>query len=390
MLSMKKITFLINSLTSGGAEKVLSVIITELIEQKFEVELLCIERDDVQPLPPEVKRVYLSSLTKYDSNIKKFIYLPYLALKLKKHIRKSNITLIQSHIYRANFINLLAKLFGSKHKAQVVEVTSIGYLMGGSLSQKINLFLVKTLYKYADMVIFKAKKMKSEYIKYINNNSSYTIIHNPYDIEKIERLACEPIDDFEFKKSKKYITTVSRLSKEKQHKKMMEALLELEESIELIIIGDGIIIDELEEYAKLLKLSKRVHFLGKKSNPFKYVKASDIFLLASKGEGFPNVLVEAMICGTPVISTDCISGPREILAPSTDIDFQLTDKIEIAQNGILYPVDKNRLLIEAIELLINNKELQKSYSKKGKLEAKRYALKKIVEEYKGVIFNKSQ
>jgi hypothetical protein len=114
-------------LTSGGAERVLSVIITELIRQNIAVTLLCIEKDNVYTLPKEVNIIYLSKLTKHDSNIKKFLYLPYLALKLKKHIKENNTPLIQSHIYRANFSNLLAKVFGAKHKVEVVEVISINH-----------------------------------------------------------------------------------------------------------------------------------------------------------------------------------------------------------------------------------------------------------------------
>ena len=155
---MKKVTLFINSLTSGGAERVLSVIVTELIAQNIEVNLLCIEKDNAYVLPKEVNVTYLSNLTKHDSSLKKLLYLPYLAVKLKKYIKKNQVTLVQSHIYRANFTNILAKLFGSKHQVQVVEVTSINNLKDGSFSKKINFELIKLLYKHADLVIFKAQE----------------------------------------------------------------------------------------------------------------------------------------------------------------------------------------------------------------------------------------
>jgi len=128
-----------------------------------------------------------------------------------------------------------------------------------------------------------------------------------------------------------------------------------------------------------------VHLLGKKENPFKYIKHANLFVLASEGEGFPNVLVEAMICSTPVISTDCISGPREILAPNTDINFQLKSNIELADNGILYPVDNEESLKEAIEIMLNDKEKQKKYISNGLEKSQEYALKKIIEKYKEVL-----
>ena len=382
---MKKITLFINSLTSGGAERVLSVIATELVAQNYQVELLCLEKDNAYALPKEVNIVYLSNLNKHDSSIKKFLFLPYLALKLKAHVKAHNISLIQSHIYRANFTNILAKLFGAKHQVQVVEVTSINNLKVGGLSKKINFLLVKFFYKHADLIVFKAQKMREEFLNNFPKSSNNIVINNPYNIEQIENLAKEPVTDFEFKKEKKYIVTVGRLSSEKRLLKLIESIEKLEEHIELLIIGEGTQKEELLAFVEEKKLEKRVHLLGKKENPFNYINHSDIFVLASEGEGFPNVLVEAMICNTAVVSTDCISGPREILAPKSDISFQLKENIELAQNGILYPVDDMEALQKAIMLLLENAELKKKYEKKAKEQTKAYALDKIIAKYKGAL-----
>ena len=380
------ITLFINSLTSGGAEKVLSVIITELIKGDIAVTLICIEKDKVYPLPKEVEIIYLSKLTKHDSNIKKFLYLPYLALKLKKHIKENNTRLIQSHIYRANFINLLAKVFGAKHKVEVVEVVSINHFKNQSLPAKINLRLIKLLYKYADLIIFKAQRMKVEFLKEVPNIQNYTVIENPYDIEKIQYLSHEKVDDFKFNSDKKYIINVGRLSSQKKQISLIETLIHLNKNVELIIIGEGEEQQNLENAIVQYKLKKRVHLLGRKDNPFKYIAQADIFVLSSDAEGFPNVIVEAMITATPIISTDCISGPREILAPNTDINFQLKKEIEIAKNGILYPVDDNAALIKAINTIFTNKEIEENYKKRGPLKAKEYALKTIIAQYKKILY----
>ena len=379
---MKKVTLFINSLTSGGAERVLSVIVTELVQQNIKVNLLCIEKDNAYVLPKEVNITYLSNLTKYDSSLKKLLYLPYLAFKLKNYIKKNKVPLVQSHIYRANFTNILAKLFGAKHQVQVVEVTSINNLKDGSFSKKINFVLIKLLYKHADLVVFKAQRMKEEFLKNIPKIQKYTVINNPYDINLISSLSKEIVKDFEFHQDKKYIVSVGRLSSEKRFITLISILKELDENIELLLIGEGTEEKSLKEYTHLNKLEKRIHFLGKKENPFKYIQQSNLFVLASKGEGFPNVLVEAMICSTPVISTDCISGPREILAPNTDINFQLKSNIELAHNGILYPVDDQESLKSAIETMLNDKEKQKEYITNGLEKSQEYALKKIIEKYK--------
>ncbi len=378
----KEVTLFINSLTSGGAERILAIVANELVAQNIKVNLLCIENDNVYKLPKEVKITYLSNLSKHDSNLKKFLYLPLLAIRLKRYIKKNNTPLIQSHIYRANFTNLLAKLFGAKHQVQVVEVTSIGNLKDGGFAKKINFYLIKFLYRYANKVIFIAQRMREEFLKNFPYVNDYTVINNPHNITKIEQLSQEKIENFTFKKYRKYLITVGRLSSEKRLYSVINTLKELDKDVELLIIGDGVEEQNLKAYTKEQGLLPRVHFLGRVENPFNYITASDIFILASEGEGFPNVIIESMVCGTPVISTDCLSGPREILAPTSDIDFQLKEDIEVAQYGILYPIDDKNSLREAINLLLNDSELYSIYQENGQKEAQRYSVKNIINQYK--------
>ena len=98
-------------------------------------------------------------------------------------------------------------------------------------------------------------------------------------------------------------------------------------------------------------------YLVFKPNPFKFVKASDLFVMSSDFEGFPLALAEAMICGTPVISTDCPTGPRELLAPNTDIAYQTTEPEETPY-GWLMPLLKDQRAVDqwvqkVIDLLAN-------------------------------------
>jgi N-acetylgalactosamine-N,N'-diacetylbacillosaminyl-diphospho-undecaprenol 4-alpha-N-acetylgalactosaminyltransferase len=383
---LKQVTLFINSLTLGGAERVLTVIASELSEQNIDVNLLCIEKDNVYELPNNVNITYLSDLTKHDSSLKKLIYLPYLAFKLKKYIKKHKVSRIQSHIYRANFTNILAKVFGAKHEVQVVEVTSISNLKDGNFSKKINFILIKLLYKYTDKVIFISERMREEFLKNLPFIKHHQIIHNPHDIKKIQTLSKENnFDGFTFNSMKKYLVTVGRLSSEKRITTILESLTNLSEDIELIVIGDGDEETNLKRYTEELNLTPRVHFLGRQDNPFKYLAKSDIFLLASEGEGFPNVIIEAMACSLPVISTDCISGPREILAPSSDINFQLKDSIEIAENGILFPIGNQNALTESINHLLSDRKQYSLYQRNGLQKSKTYDLNNIINKYKEVL-----
>lgn len=125
--------------------------------------------------------------------------------------------------------------------------------------------------------------------------------------------------------------------------------------------------------------------LGKKENPFSFLSKADCFVFSSNYEGFPNVLVEALACGLPIISTDCQSGPREILAPTSNISFQLNDKIEFAEYGILVPIKNVEKLKEAMNLLINDKNLRKEYEEKGNFRANHFRIKKIIKQYERIL-----
>jgi len=382
---MKNITLLINSLTSGGAEKVLSVLITELVRQNHKVTLLSIENKNFYTIPDEVERVYLSSLKTDDSAIKKLLYLPLLAWRLKKYIKENGVTLIQSHMYRANYINILAKIFGSKHTVQVVEVTNINSFKVPLLTKKINLKLIEWLYPHIDLIVFLAERMKVDFFQHLPLEKPSVVINNPYDIEKIERLCGEEVDNFSFEDEKRYLVTVGRLDKQKNQQGIIEILNELDSDVELLVVGDGTSKEHLESRIDALNLKGRVHLLGNQSNPFKYIRHSDMFILNSREEGFPNVLVEAMLCGTAVISTDCISGPREILAPKSDILFQLKEGYEEAENGLLIPVDNSESLVQAINRLLSDPLLKEEYESKAKEDAKNYSLENIIKKYKDVL-----
>jgi len=368
---MQKQTFLINSLSSGGAEKVLSVIVTELIKQNYQVEVIFLEKNEFYTLPKEVKKTYLSKFDGSESGLKKLLYIPLLAYRLKKNIKENNITLIQSHIFRANYINVLAKLFGSVHKAQVVTAGRVSRYKELGLNGKINLWLIKTLYAKADLIISKAQGMQEDMQNLFDFKNRQIVINNPYDIEKIISLSKEQMNDFSFEKDKKYLVSVGRLIPLKRNHEIIKALLKLDENTELLLLGDGGQKESLENLVKKLSLKKRVHFLGRVSNPYKYLSRCDIFVSCSESEGFPNVLVEAMICKVPVVSSDCVSGPREILGNN--------------EYGLLFNVGDSRTMIKHIKLLLSDEKIRNSYVQKAKIRADDFSVKKIVKKYKEVL-----
>jgi len=177
-------------------------------------------------------------------------------------------------------------------------------------------------------------------------------IPNPIDVEKIKERAAEPIDiTLEQEGIKFSLLTVGGLRPQKNYEMLIRSfklVIDQGLSAQLIIVGEGPKRVELEALIARLGISDRVRMVGHKANPYPYFRAADLFVLSSLYEGNPLVLIEALIIGTPVISTDCRSGPREVL-----LDGQL---------GALVPVNDVNALAKSIKafLLDPNSDLPRA------------------------------
>ena len=133
-------------------------------------------------------------------------------------------------------------------------------------------------------------------------------IYNPFDFDHIQKLSQEEIP---FKKP--FILNVAGLRKAKRQDTLLKAYVQLKSELDLVILGEGKLKKELESLSGRLGISDRVHFLGWQNNPYAWMAKAELFVLSSQFEGFGNVLVESLIVHTPVVSTNCPSGPAEIL-----------------------------------------------------------------------------
>ena len=156
-------------------------------------------------------------------------------------------------------------------------------------------------------IIAVSNGVKEDILKLITPKEIKTI-YNPFDFEEIRKKSEEKIDlDFE------YIINVGSLTKVKNQALLLKAFAKLDTNLHLVLLGKGNQESNLKKLAKSLGIEKKVHFLGWQSNPYKYIKNAKLFVLSSNVEGFGNVLVESLALNTPVVSTNCPSGPNEIL-----------------------------------------------------------------------------
>ncbi|KLD97784.1 glycosyltransferase [Aliarcobacter butzleri] len=373
---MRKIVILINSLESGGAERVVSNLLNDFVD-RYDCYLILIHKNIFYTLDSRVKILNLNE-QKNLLGIKKFLRLPILAYKLSKLIKEYKFDQVISFLSRSNYINILSNIL-IKHETIINEraMPSLQYEYG--INGKINKILIKTLYPRACLCLSNSYGNMMD-LKNNFNVVKIEYIHNLFDIETIEELSKK---DIEFQKKRFTFVTVGRLDSGKNHKLLIEAVKDF--NADLWIIGDGELKEGLQKYINELNLNDKVYLLGKKENPFSFLSKADCFVFSSNYEGFPNVLVEALACGLPIISTDCQSGPREILAPTSNISFQLNDKIEFAEYGVLTPIKNVEKLKEAMNLLINDKNLRKDYGEKGNFRANHFRIKKIIKQYERIL-----
>jgi glycosyltransferase involved in cell wall biosynthesis len=174
-------------------------------------------------------------------------------------------------------------------------------------------YWLKWAYGSADGVLAICEGVKKGLVRKVGMSADRIhVIYNPVDLDQIRAASVEPI---KWPLSAPFILAAGRLHPQKGFDVLIRAYAKIHLRIEreLIILGEGPLRAELQALARELGIADRVHFPGFQRNPWAWMAKADLFVLSSRYEGFGHVIVEAMACGTPVVSTDCDFGPSEIL-----------------------------------------------------------------------------
>ena len=264
--------------------------------------------------------------------------------KLTVLLRKRKPKFLVSALTHSNIIaTLAARCPGVATRVVVTEhapMSSMLWLYPGPRYRAIYK-LMPLVYRLADAIVAVSEGIRADFAPALGAaaRGKFTVIHNPVLRHDWQALAQEPVDDPWFKAGvPPVILSVGRLNPEKNFTMLIRAFAALPAKAppaRLAIIGEGPERVALQALIEALHLGARVRLLGQIDNPFAYMRRARLFVLTSHFEGFGNVLIEAMACGLPVISTDCPVGPREILSGG--------------RYGTLIPVDALLALSEAIQ-----------------------------------------
>ena len=371
----------------GGAERTAAALLNDL-KNDFEIHLVLLTNIVEYSIPQEQIIFYFNQSVTENIFIK-FLKLPWYAYRYKKYCKKNNIEKSLSFLTRSHYINSLSKIFGSRCTVILSEQAHVStYLKSlGKFNEIISRFLTKKLYSKADLIITNASLIKTDLQREFKINTRYEIIHNPVNLKNIQQLEREEATSYLFDTFT--FINIGAFRPQKNHSLLIDAFNKIKHlNCRLLLLGkEGK--NELQTHQKVkqLNLESKIIFAGFDANPFKYLSKASCFVLSSDFEGFPNVVQEALACNLPVISTDCKSGPREILAPNTNPEFNVTNEIEIAEYGILVPVKNVDLLAKAMRLMYSDTVLLNSYKAKGGERVKNFDAVKIVDQFKKILFS---
>ena len=358
------IFFLLPSLRGGGAERVTLHLLAGLDRRLFSPALIMAQREGpyLEAIPPDVEVIALNRGR-----------MRYTLIDLIRILRRRQPDILFSAMSHTNTIALLAKgLIRPATRFIVSEHNTLSLAIQTQSFKRLRVALLRYLYRRADAVVAVSQGVAEDLSRVLNlPRQKVTTIYNPVVelsfIDKAEETVDHPW--FAYDRRVPVVLGCGRLSKQKGFAYLIQAMACLQHKMaaRLVILGKGEQEPALKQLARDLDIQDKVAFLGFQPNPYKFMARADVCVLSSLWEGLPTVLIEAMACGTPVVSTDCPSGPSEII----------THEI----NGLLVPPADAEALAAAILRVLKDKELAQRLSRNGRARAEAFRVEKIVQQY---------
>lgn len=308
-MSQKRVFFIMPNLGGGGGERIISILLNNIDRSLYQSNLIIIKKkgsnEFIKNLRPDVNVFYLG----ISSRIR--ISFPFVVYKLVRFSKKYKPDVL---FFGSGQINAILSPFlflFSKNIKLIARESNIP-----SQFEKNNLvkFLYRVTYKNFDKIIVQSDDMYNDLNFNFNlPNSKLIKINNPIDLHYIQSKINQP-PKVSFTNKGITLLAVGRLTHQKGFDILIKELSKLKElEFHLYILGEGEERQNLLSLINLFELKNKVSLLGNVENPYNFMVVADVFVLSSRFEGFPNVLLESLSCGTPVLANKCLGGIDEII-----------------------------------------------------------------------------
>lgn len=346
---------------SGGTERVISILSNRLSERYNIFIIILVDSPSFYDLKPSVKLLHSSNESKESSNF-------FTAFRNNYKTTRSVYKLLKEHkidlcigFLTAN--NIYATIAAKRAGIPVIICERNNPHIQSASTPIYWRILRRIIYPMADILTVQTERVRMFYSPFMKENQIVTI-PNPLNPEFTEYHK-------KFGK-KKVILNVGRLERQKAQDVLIQAFGRANlKDWQLHIIGDGTLRNELSELISNLDMDSQVFLLGKKRNVSSFYLSSSIFAFSSVYEGFPNALLEAMYFGLPCVSTDCPTGPSELIQN----DF----------NGILVPVNSIDAMAEKLKILARDEELRNALGQQARVSVEPYQVDNIITKWSGLI-----
>lgn len=331
------LAFFAHDLRGGGAERAVVRLVNAMARRDVLIDLVLVKKEGafLQELDARVRLVSLPGRRTATSFI-----------GLKRYLNEAKPAALISAMTHINISSVIARML-SKHKPKLILVEHNQFDRNFALKKGLVRLAYKAvpfLYRQADVIAGVSEGVRESIADVIGVPPEHlSVLYNPVVTPELTEQSLEKPDHMWLEnRDRPVILAVGRLSKSKNYPLLLDAFSLLVQNVaaRLIILGEGELRDTLVAQANALGIIDRVDFAGFRQNPFSYMSSCNVFVMSSDWEGHPTVMLEAMACGAPIVSTDCRSGPSEILAGG--------------KFGRLVPTGDARALASALEATIAN------------------------------------
>lgn len=378
IIMKKKILFINNSLYGGGAEKILQTLLNNLDYNRYEITLYSLFKENISTnYPLNIHYKYIYHQFKTDDS---FLY------KLSVRLRNIFISFIYKYLSPKVFYYLFIR---GKYDTEIAFIE--GYatrIISGSTNKKstkiawVHIDLKENhwtsiayknyqeevnCYQKFNHIICVSNSVLKSFKELFPSTNTAKVKYNPINDTEIRLLAAQKIEHTQKSENKIRLISIGRLVSQKGYDRLFSIIYQLKKegyNLSINILGDGPDKELLENYVKDKKLNETINLMGFCNNPYPYLKNADLFVCSSRSEGYSTVITEALILGTPIITTNC-AGMNELLGNG--------------EYGLITENNENSLY-KGLKFLLDNPHIIKRYKIKATERGNNFRLKHLINE----------